>query len=62
MAGEAIKRRRAHSVHHTRGEAVAAARNLAHLMNGCPVGYTFCVWPRMGKWAFISLPAEYSPS
>lgn len=51
-------KRRTHSVHHTRDEAVTAAHDLAYLMNGVPVGYTFAVQQRMGKWAFVSIPTE----
>lgn len=50
--------RRTHSVHHTRAEAVKAAHQLGFLMNGVPIGYVFAVQPKMGKWAFVSLPAD----
>lgn len=53
-----LKDRRTHSVHHTREEAVSAAYDLNHLMNGVPSGYVFAVQPKMGKWAFVSLPTE----
>ena len=49
--------RRTHSVHETRDEAVQAARDLAYLMNGVPFGYVFCIQPKMGKWAFVSMRA-----
>jgi len=50
-----VKGRRTHSVHHTREEAVSAAHTLGRLMNGVPFGCVFAVWPKMGKWAFVSL-------
>ena len=53
MSGAA--KRRTHSVHHTREEAVQAAHDLSYLMGGVPFGYVFAVQQRMGKWAFISL-------
>jgi hypothetical protein len=53
-----MKGRRTHSVHETRNEAVEAAHDLGRLMNGVPFGYVFAVQPKMGKWAFVSLPAE----
>lgn len=53
-----MKDRRTHSVHETREEAVQAARDLAYLMNGVPMGYVFAVMQKMGKWAFISYPPE----
>lgn len=52
-----VKGRRTHSVHHSREEAKEAAYSLGRLMNGVPVGYVFCIQERLGKWAFISLPA-----
>ena len=51
-----IKRRRTHSVHETYGDAKDAANNLARLMGGVPSGYVFVIWPRMGKFAFVSMP------
>lgn len=53
-----VKGRRTHSVHETREEAVEAAYNLGRLMNGVPTGYIFAVQPKLGKWAFVSLPAD----
>lgn len=50
--------RRTHSVHETYDDAKDAAHNLARLMNGVPSGYVFVIWPRMGKFAFVSMPAE----
>ena len=54
----ALQDRRTHSVHHTEIEARRAAYDLAHLMNGVPFGYVFAVQPKMGKFAFVSLPVE----
>jgi hypothetical protein len=56
--GREVKGRRTHSVHETRQEAVQAAHDLGRLMNGFPFGYVFAVQPKMGKWAFVSVPSN----
>lgn len=55
---EWLAKRRTHSVHETAEEATAAAHDLGRLMNGVPCGYVFAVQEKMGKFAFISLPAS----
>lgn len=57
-AGVWLKKRRTHSVHDSYDEAKGAAYDLARLTNGVPVGFVFAIWPKMGKFAFISMPAE----
>jgi hypothetical protein len=46
--------RRTHSVHHTKEEAISAAKELAWLMNGVPFGYVFATQEKLGKVALIS--------
>jgi hypothetical protein len=55
---EWFSKRRTHSVHETAEEARKAAYDLAYLMNGVPCGYVFATQEKMGKFAFISLPAD----
>lgn len=58
MTSHKISSRRTHSVHETYDDAKDAAHNLARLMGGVPSGYVFVIWPRMGKFAFVSMPAK----
>lgn len=56
-----IAGRRTYSVHRTREEAVSAAYQLGYLLNGVPFGFYFAVMPKLGAWAFVSLPTEIRP-